>query len=496
MPPVDHECPLTEYVSKQGKLLEEQAARILALESELLALKRMAFGKKSEKMPSLQKALGIEPVPFEEQQKTRQERAALREKLPVKRVEHKVSEADKVCSSCGGTDTFTALGAGKVTSVIEHIPEQFIRVEHVQEVLRCSCGGGVVTASGAPKVIEGGKYGASVLAHLVVSKCINHTPLYRLEKTYKHQGVLMPRSTMNNLFHRAAQRLQPLSALLLQTIRERPIVQADETPLLMQDDGSGKSKKGFVWVFLAHDEQGKLDVAYVFASNRSGSTPSAVLGGTRGALLVDGYSGYNVVTDIDGRDRAGCHAHVRREFFDASKTEPIAHEALALILDLYRVEHEAKERRIVGTDEHLRLRIEKSAPIREKLFAWLHERVGRHLPKSGIGKAITYTINQWENLGLFLTDAKIPLDNNAGEREMRRIAMGRKNYLFVGNDSSGKNMAGLYSLLATCEARGINPAEYIEDMLVRIDDHPASKLDELLPANWSLAKKIPQDDTA
>jgi len=185
-----------------------------------------------------------------------------------------------------------------------------------------------------------------------------------------------------------------------------------------------------VWTFGAADAQGGFDVAYHFEDNRSGATPKAPLEGTKGVLLVDGYSGYNDIEKVSSRRRAACFAHVRRYFFESLKTAPIAQEALDLITELYRVEHDAKEKRLSETS-HLEFRKLRSGPIRERLKAWLDAQRTRHPPKSPLGVAIGYTLGQWAELGVFLDDARVPLDNNASERSLRRIALGRKNYLFV-----------------------------------------------------------------
>ena len=210
-----------------------------------------------------------------------------------------------------------------------------------------------------------------------------------------------------------------------------------------------------------------------------------MLGGTQGDLLCDAYSGYNSVADVSSRERAACHAHLRRYFHEALSTAPIAQQAIDLILELYSVEHDAKEQRIVGTDAHRALRKQRAGPIRERLKQWLDDQLSVQLPKSPIGIAIRYALGHWDELGRFLDDARIPLDNNASERALRRVALGRKNFLFVGDIESGKNLAGLYSLVATCEARAINPFEYLADVLARIGEHPQSRIDELLPAAWA-----------
>ncbi len=477
VPPVDHDCSLQKVVA-------ELADRLAKLEHENAQLKKTLFGARSErsKLPRVKTG---EPKTLAQAKATREARAEAKANAPTIRIEHAVPEALRRCTACGRTD-LAPLGAGKITSVWEFVPAKFVRHEHVQEVLRCACGGCVVTAPGAPKVVEKGQYGASFLAHIAVAKCADHLPIYRLEKELARKGVPVARSTMNELLHRTSALLAPVWTRLLDVIRTRDIVLADETRLRILKDASGKPKTGFVWAFGAADADGGFDVAYRFADSRSGSTPKAVLEGTAGVLLVDGYSGYNDVEKVSTRRRAACFAHVRRYFFESIKTAPVAQEALDMIADLYRVEHEAKERRL-SEAEHLELRKLRAGPIRDRLRAWLDHQVQLQPPKSPLGTAIRYTLTQWSELGVFLDDARVPLDNNASERALRRVALGRKNYLFVGDVDSGKSLAGLYSLVATCEARGINPFDYLVDVLRRVQDHPASAIDELLPGPWAAA---------
>jgi transposase len=478
VPPVDHECALTGIVAELSNQLEK-------VKHELAQLKKAHIGPKSErsKMPRIPSA----PVTAEEKLAKRRAQAADRAQTQTVRTEHKVPVEQRTCPSCGN-DRLKPIGAGRTTAVYEFVPARFIRHEHVQEVLRCSCGDYVVTAPGAPKVVEKGRYGASLLAHLAVAKCADHLPLYRLEKDFARRGFPLARSTMNDLLHRASELTQPLWKRLVEQIRTRPVVGADETRLLMQNDGTGKPKNGFVWTFVAPDEHGDQDVAYVFAGDRSGETPKRLLGGTAGTLIVDGYSGYNVVAEVSKRKRAACHAHLRRYFHESLPTAPIAQQAIDLILGMYRVDHDAKAQGITGTKAHLRLRRLRAGPIRDELHAWLLDQKPRHPPKSPIAAAIRYALNQWRELGRFLDDARVPLDNNASERSLRRVALGRKNYLFVGDVHAGMSIAGLYTLVATCESRGINPFAYLADVIPRVQDHPKRRLDELLPRPWARAR--------
>jgi len=255
-PPDDHDCPLTDLVQEQQRRIDQLLERAEKQDREIAQLKKALMGPKSErtKMPSVQDAIGKEPVSAENRLARRRQNAQEKQQLEVVRVEHKVPEAQRSCPKCGH-GTLTPLGAGRTTTVYEFVPARLVRVEHVQEVLRCRCGDHIVTAPGAPKVFEQGRYGASLLAHLVVAKCVDSIPLYRIEKDFKRQGVPVSRSTMNELFHRAAQMLCPVSDRLLEQIRHRNVVLADETRLRMQDGGNGKPKTGFQWTFVAEDNK-------------------------------------------------------------------------------------------------------------------------------------------------------------------------------------------------------------------------------------------------
>jgi transposase len=482
--PNDHQCAWREEaVALRGEVAELKQ-QLSAVVGQMQALERRMLGPKSEKMPPPVEELRRQESEDDAEARRlaalerRRERAALRESLRQETITHHVTDEQAQCPKCGGVAN-RPLGSGKETFLYEYVPGYFVRQRHVQEKRACSCGQYIATAEPPARPIDKGHYGPGFIAHLVVMKCGDSIPLYRLAKQYQRLGIPMSRSTLTDLFHAAAEKLEPLYKRLLALVARSDIVQADETSLKMQRP----SKRGFVWAFLA----GEL-IAYRFAGSRSGETPVEVLGGTQGTLVVDAYTGYNRVTDVDGRARAGCIAHVRRKFFDAQQAGTVeARQALDLILDVYRVEHEARVRRIVRSDEHLRLRRLRSRAAMDRLRTWLFDQQGQHAPKSPMGEAVRYAINQWNTLTAFLDDARIPVDNNASERALRVVALGRKNFLFVGDEEHGANLAGLYSLVATCDAVGVDPVEYIKDVLLLVDTHPMTLVDELLPQNWTAA---------
>jgi transposase len=465
-PPKDdaHDCDWREYAK--------------TLEKKLAELSRNAGNPKSEKMPPMDREVRRDAEEARaEGQRKRRERAIAKTRLATETVELKVPDAERSCPKCGNAE-LRSVGDGKPSTVYEYVPGYFRRRIYRRETLSCRCGEYIVNAPSPEKTTDRTQYGPGFIAHLIVSKCGDSIPLYRLEKQYRRIGIPIARSTMTDLFHRNAELLAPLSDRLLERVAQSDIVQADETSIKMQ----GSPKRAYLWTFNAE----KL-IAYRFSADRSGRTPREVLGGTQGTLVVDGYTGYNRVTDVDGRERAGCLAHARRKLFAAMESVPEAKEALELIRDVYVVEHEAHEQKIVGSTAHLMLRRTRSKPSMDKLKLWLEARQGLDPPKSNMAVAVGYALKNWEPLTQFLRDARIPPDNNRSESALRVVALGRKNYLFVGHEDAGDNIAGLYSLVGTCEANGVNPLEYLKDVLLRVSTHPAADIDALLPDRWKPA---------
>jgi transposase len=477
------EGELTALEDELASLKEKERAQaelISGMQSQLEKLTRHVFGRRSEKVTPVSEELRKKkPRSPEATAEERREKRAKRAELPTEVVHHPVPAEQRVCPKCGGTD-FKTVGEGKKTSVYDYVPARLVRRVHVQETLACTCGACVLTAPGEPKAIEQGQYGPGLIAHVVVAKCADSIPFYRQAKGFLRAGVPVARTTIGDLFHAAARATAPLARRLLELIVGDAFVRADETTMrVLAGAERGKSRRAWLWTFRTE----KL-IAYRFSASRSGDVPSAVLGDSTGYLQVDAFTGYNAVTAPTRRVRVGCWSHARRKFFDALNTAPEARGLLDLVVELYALEDEAKLAGVVGTAEHLALRTRKSAPIISRIADWLAVQQAKHPPKSPLGEAIRYTRGQWEPLTRFLTDARLLLDNNGAEQALRVAALGRKNYLFVGNDEAGENIAGLYSLVATCEANDINPEAYLADILVRLASHPNAKLDELLPHRW------------
>ncbi len=469
----------------------ERVALTERLEADIARLERELLGPKTEriKVPPIDRELA-EEMSDEERARRREEAAQKRREralaknaaMQTEEIEVPVPDAMKRCPRCGG-DHFRHVDYEPSTTY-EYVPGHFVRRVHKRQKAACTCGQFVVTAPVPVKLVARGQYGFGFASFLIVAKCADSIPIARMEKRFARLGIPMPRSTMNDLVHDAAELVKPLVARLAARVAKLAIVLADETSMRLQD----RAKRGFVWVFHGTDDAtGGVLVLYVFAVDRSGETPAKILGGTDGALVVDGYTGYNSVTDPLGRSRAGCWSHLRRKIFEARASAPgEADRALVIIRGLFRVEHDATEAKIARTPAHLALRTERSKPIVDEFFAWASATRPSVLPKSPLGEALKYATNQRERLELFLTDARIPLHNNSSEARLRVIALARHTYMFFGHPRAGRNFAALYSLVGSAMANGIEPTEYLTDVLPRIRDATTdAELDALLPDRWT-----------
>jgi transposase len=467
VPPDDeeHGCAFKDY----AKHLE---TKLDALTAELEVLKR-AFAKRSEKTGKMPKVPRPPRTP-EEAADRRTEQALLRaERVVTEERTERVPEDQKKCHLCGGT-TFRPVGVGKSCEIFEYVPGYFRRVVLHRESVACRCGGHVITAPAPERWSEKTRYASSFVAHLVVSKCLVVTPHYRLEQKFARTGVPVARSTMNDLFRRAGQKLEPLREPLFETIRDDYLVHADETSFKMTKQAS----KAFIWAFVGQSLTG-----YRFDLTRSGDVPIDVLGESTGAFLCDDYRGYDPLEKKGKRRRCGCIAHARRKFFEAGDV-PEATEALDLIAGMYRIEHEAEQRRILGSEEHLELRRHQSRPLFLRLLILSRELRRSHGPKTLLGRAANYAWRNMRPLGRFLRDARIRLDNNPAENALRLVALGRKNFLFVHSKEAGEELALLYSLVVSCTRVGVNPVEYLTDVLDRIDKTADANYADLLPHRW------------
>lgn len=466
-PDDDHHCAWREEATRLAAEFEELKQKFASLERRLL-------GPKTEKMPPMVGEVRKQrPADPEDAKRLRAENAKARAKLETIIDPVPVPDAQRTCPSCGN-DKLKSVGNGTPSVTFEYVAAHFRRRIYQRETLSCSCGKHIVTAPCPDKIVDRSPYTASFIAAIIVQKCEDGIPIYRLEKQFERIGIPVARSTMTDLFHRGASLLGPIAARILARIAMSQIVFADETSMKMQSS----EKRAFVWTFLGDDLTG-----FVFSPSRSGDVPVRILGESQGELMADLYTGYNAITMPGRRRRAGCVAHARRKIFEA-KANDEAQIALDIIRDIYVIEHDVREAGIEGTDEHLAVRHQKTRPLMAKLLWWARGERRRHGPKSLLGKAAGYIVRNRKPLTRFLYVANLPPDNNRSEAALRRVALGRKNYLFVGHEDAGENMASLFSIVASCIQNGVNPILYLTDVLERISDHPQSDIDALLPDRW------------
>jgi transposase len=495
---IEEQRQMIERLSAQlGVQLAEAAAqreRTLELEHQVAKLERSLVGRKTEreKVPPHERDVREEDDEEDEARRKAEAETKRRERalakgaaLGTEDVDVPIPDADKPCPTCGGAEHATL--PDEVTTRIEYVPGRFVKRRHRRKkiVRKCACPEtSIVVAPAPPTLIAQGLYGAGFAAFLIVEKAADSIPIYRIEKRFARLQIPISRSTMNDLVLAAAEKLRPLFSRLATRMADVEIVLADETSMRLQD----RDKRGFVWVFQGHDDvSGGHLVLYVFALDRSGETPDKILGASQGTLLCDGYTGYNVVTDPERRKRGGCMCHARRKFFEAKSTAPgEATHAIDQMRKLFRVEAEAKVRGIVGTEEHLTLRSQRSKPVIDAIFEWITETKPSVLPKSPLGVALRYMENQRERLKLFLSDPRVPLHNNESESRLRIVALLRKNSLFFGNPRAGRLWAGLLSLVGGATANNHEPVAYLTDVLHRVrPDMNDEQLDALLPDRWA-----------
>jgi transposase len=480
-------------IDARDAVIKSREARIEALEAQLALLKRRQFGKSSEKLDRAiaQLELALEELREDDGaalgrlgqgaaptvERAQPKRAALPEHLPTEDIVHAAPDA---CPACGGA--LRPLGED-VREELEYVPASFRRVRHVRPKLSCRSCETIVQAPPASSPIPKGKAGPGLLAHVLVSKYCDHLPLYRQSGIYAREGVDLERSTLADWVGRCSALMEPLITALGRHALAGAVVHGDDTPVPVLDPGAGKTKTGRLWVYVRderpHASKTPPAAYYRYSPDRKGEHPQGHLKSFKGVLQADGYAGFNELYRGDITE-AACWAHARRKFFDICVTakSETAEEALMRIGELYAIEDAIRGR---PPDERRAVRQTRSAPILNALKPWLEARRDELSRKSELAKAIGYALSRWTALTRFLEDGRLSIDNNAAERAIRGIALGRKNYLFAGSDSGGVRAAAIYSLVETAKLNGLDPEKYLRDVLVKIADHPINQIDALLP---------------
>jgi len=370
----------------------------------------------------------------------------------------------------------------EITEELDYQPGSLFVNRYIRPKYARADGSGIIISPLPSRPIEKGIAGPGLLAHLAISKYLDHLPLYRQRQQFKRQGVDLSDSTLGDWIKATCELVMPLYNLHKEEILKRSYLMADETPIRVLDGKrKGQTHTGYFWVY--YDPLNK-EALFDYRQNRSREGPNRMLAGFRGYLQVDGYNGYDETGRRDGVTLLGCMAHARRYFEKALPNDKKrATWMLEKIRLLYMIERFAGNQQLTF-EERLVLRRENALPVMTEMRAWLDHEKLQVLPKSLMGKAIGYMSTFWERLMLYLEDGRFEIDNNLVENAIRPVAIGRKNYLFAGSHNGAQRAAILYSLISTAKLYGHDPYVYLKDVISRIADHPHKRLQEFLPVNW------------
>jgi len=485
-------------------LIIEQHFQLVSHDNEIenlklliLKLQRMQFGRSSER---LQQHIDQLELRLEELETNRASApmsplleamiAAVkpaRQPLPAElpRQTETLQPKATACPDCGAT--LARLG-DDVSETLELVPARFKVIRTVRPKLSCTRCDRIVQEPAPHRPIARGMAGPDLLAHVVVSKYADHLPLYRQSEIYARQGVELERSTLADWVGGVSRTVEPLVDAIKSHVLSATKLHADDVPVPVLAPGNGKTKTGRLWTYVRDDRPSGSPEApavwFVYSPDRKSEHPERHLATFRGTLQADAFPGFHRLYEQGGIAEAACWAHVRRKFYDLfeAHASPIAKEALDRIAALYTIEKEIRGR---PPDERQEIRMARAGPLLDSMNAWFKESLSKLSKKSEVTVAIHYALGRWTQLLRYVTDGRVEIDNNAAERALRAVALGRKNYLFAGSDSGGERAAAMYSLLGSAKLNGVDPEAYLAHVLGRIADHPISRIEDLLP--WNVA---------
>src|SRR5499427_5132041 len=495
-----------ERIATQKQLLQRES-EIATLKLLLSQLRRIQFGRKSEKLErqieqlelrleDLQQAQAAEqktpsaaspaPESYPSMGATKPARRPLPEHLPRETRTHMPKHS--ACPDCGGE---LRKLSEDVSEMLEYVPESFQVIRYVRPKLSCQRCERIVQAPAPSRPIARGLAGPGLLAHVLVSKYADHLPLYRQCEIYERQGIELERSTLADWVGGSSALLDPLVEALRRYVMAASKLHSDDRRGPVIARGTGKTKTGRLWSYVRDDRPAGDTAApavwFAYSADRGGEHPVQHLRTFQGALQADAYAGFNQLYE-DGRiEEVACWAHVRRKFYDLEQAHasPLAGEALERIAALYAIEAEIRGR---PADERRQIRQTRARPLLQSLHEWFEVSLTKLSRKSDTTAAIRYALTLWSALTRYCDDGRLEIDNNAAERSLRAVTLGRKNYLFAGSDAGGERAAVIYSLIGTAKLNGLDPEAYLREVLTRIADHPINRIEELLP--WNLASSV------
>jgi len=457
------------------------------MQGQLDALLRARYGSKSESVPAGQLRLFGETEP-EEIQQSQLETAEKKQvshgrkkpsrDLPRTAVLYDVAENDIPCPSC--QKPRDVIGQ-EVSEQYDYNPASIQIIEHVRIKRACKdCAEHVIIGPRPTSVTAKGLAAPSMLAYVATSKFADHLPLNRLEGIFKRDGASISRSTMCDWMAATASCLMPVYERMKKRVLESEVIWTDDTPIKMQDREDVRNMRNArVWVYLG-DSKNPFTV-YDFTESRRRDGPVNFLGDFKGFIQADAFSGYDGIYASGHVREVACWAHARRKFFDLLSSDSKAcNEILAMIQELYAVEKNLAGRSSAERKEARQL---QSVPILQRIKKWLDHQTLAALPRATFKKAVFYVLNNWDALNTYLENGNLTIDNNRSERALRGMAVGRKNWLFVGSSAGGRTAAIITSILATCKENGVHPRQYLQDVLMRLAQGE-TEIDALLPGNW------------
>jgi transposase len=495
---------LPEDPSSLRALVLSQQNELEHLKLVVAKLKRQLFGRRSESLSLSPDQLAlllnehketIPSLPVSKSPPPSDRAVPVRKPLPShlpREIElHETDHSD--CPACGGA--LRRIGED-VSEVLEYVPARFKVIRHVRPKRACTSCRTLVQAAAPERPIVRGFAGPGLLAHVLVSKYCDHLPLYRQSRIYARDGVELPRSTLTDWVGDSCDLMTPLVEALGRHVLSGRTLHADDTPVPVLDPGRGRTKTGRLWTYVRDERPAGSEVApavwFAYSPDRQGKHPRRHLNSYRGAVHADGYAGFNQLFG-DKRYEVACWAHVRRRFYEIHEAHggELAATALHTIQELYRIEKGIRGR---SPEERWRTRQARASPLLESFHHWLETTLGQVSRKSAMAEAIRYALGRWPALNRYCADGCLEMDNNAAERTLRCVALGRKNYLFVGSDAGGERAAAMYSLLGTAALNGLDPQAYLTHVLERIATHPVNRIDELLPWNVDLPSCTTETD--